>query len=170
MLRLAKVWNSDHLLHNKAVQDLHEQSPLRTLALTNHFSDAEQLKKQKNANKADTFVMEVPAEQLKKWMSLLTSNSWSMSVNMHLSVMEILIAEILGGSVDISHAQQLEEEASMMDELVQEGRNDTSLVTEGELDLELLDSVQENIYNASDLVDKMISDEKVSVFYCVHVL
>lgn len=85
---------------------------------------------------------------------------WWMRVNMHLIIMGDLISEIIDGSIDESHAQQLEEEASVMDDLVEEGRNDTSLVMEGEVDLNLVDSVHEDLFNASNLVEEMISNEK----------
>ncbi|KAK8377414.1 hypothetical protein O3P69_013802 [Scylla paramamosain] len=89
-----------------------------------------------------------------------TPAPWWMRVNLHLRNMEELTVAIGEGRTDVSHARLLDEEAAAMDDLVDDGADDPCLVTEGEVDYELYQSVQSSLKNSSDLVDELIADAK----------
>ncbi|KAG0728836.1 hypothetical protein GWK47_031655 [Chionoecetes opilio] len=93
-------------------------------------------------------------------LEYLPVDPWCMRVNMHLHTMGNLTMTIRDESTDMNHAHQLEEEATTMDNLVNEGAEDPNLVTEGELDYELYQSVRSNLKNTSDFINKLISDIK----------
>lgn len=97
---------------------------------------------------------------MENFTSSVAPDPWWLRVNIQLVIMGELIAEIGAGYTDSSHAQRLEEEDEAMDALVDEGFEDPSLVTEGELDYELYQSVESSLKNSSDFVETKISEAK----------
>lgn len=89
---------------------------------------------------------------------------WVDRVNSCVDVMAQLTEEIIGGAVDSAHARDLDHEATVMDGLVLEGQEDPSLlanITEEDINIDLLDSLVEDISIAEDMIDEKITDKKV---------
>ncbi|KAK7082441.1 hypothetical protein SK128_011125 [Halocaridina rubra] len=91
--------------------------------------------------------------------------TWWERVNATVKNIAELLAAVKNGSIDEKHANQLEEEASSLDELVAEGYNITQLVEDvSEEDMEIminrLSSVEDVVHNTSLSVESKIEKKR----------